>query len=116
MSKIAKCLAKVPLINWPITKLYQSIWYVLAHTMNDESYVKLRYRYYFHEKCNLDNPTTFNEKLNWMKLYGRDPKYSMLADKYRVKEYVSNIIGTEYVVPNYGHWKSFDLLVYYCYY
>ncbi len=59
-------------------------------------------------KVDLDNPKTFNEKLNWMKLYGRDPKYTIMADKYAAKKYVASIIGEEYIVPCLGVYNSFD--------
>lgn len=54
------------------------------------------------------NPKTFNEKLNWMKLFDRNPLYHKLVDKYEVKQYVEEVIGPEYVVPCYGVWNNFD--------
>jgi len=56
---------------------------------------------------NWKNPTSFNEKLNWMKLYDRKRLYSILADKYEVKAFVETVIGKEHVVPNIGVWNSF---------
>ncbi len=57
---------------------------------------------------NLDNPKTFNEKLNWMKIYYRNPLFPLLADKYLAKEYVAEKIGEQYLVPNFGVWDSVD--------
>lgn len=54
---------------------------------------------------NWKNPKTFNEKLQWLKLYDRRPEYTMMVDKYSVKEYVSSIIGSEYVIPTLGVWN-----------
>ena len=54
------------------------------------------------------NPRTFNEKLQWLKLYDRDPLYTRLVDKYNVKEYVSQVIGKEYIIPTLGIWTKFD--------
>ena len=56
----------------------------------------------------LENPQTFCEKLNWLKLNDQNPFYHKLADKYEVKSIVSEAIGSEYVVENYGIWDSFD--------
>ena len=56
----------------------------------------------------LKNPKTFQEKLQWLKLYDRNPKYTELVDKYRVKKYVSDAIGAEYVIPTLGVWNSVD--------
>lgn len=65
-------------------------------------YLKLQFQCLIHYRVNLKSPKTFNEKLLWLKLYDRNPLYTILADKYLVKKYVSDIIGDEFVVPNYG--------------
>lgn len=57
---------------------------------------------------NLKSPKTFNEKLNWIKLYDRNPMYTIMADKYLVKHYVADRIGEEYVVPCYGIWDKYE--------
>lgn len=59
-------------------------------------------------KMNLQNPKTFNEKLQWLKLHDRNPLYSKLVDKYEVKEYISDILGEEYIIPTIGIYNSFD--------
>ena len=60
------------------------------------------------KRLDLENPTTFNEKIQWIKLYDRNPIYSDLVDKYKVREYVRRVIGTNYLIPLLGSWKSFD--------
>lgn len=75
---------------------------------SDEDYIRLKYRLRFGKEINLQQPSGFNEKLNWMKLNYRNPMFTMMADKYWVKQYVANMIGEEYVVPCYGCWKSVD--------
>ena len=50
-------------------------------------------------KLNLDNPQSFNEKLQWLKLYDRRPEYTKMVDKYEVKKYVAGIIGEEHIIP-----------------
>lgn len=66
----------------------------------------------FHEKMgyklNLNNPQTFNEKLQWLKLYDRNPLYTTMVDKYAVKKYVADRIGEEYIIPTLGVWEKFD--------
>lgn len=57
---------------------------------------------------NLDNPESFNEKLQWLKLYNRNPLYTTLVDKYAVKKWVSEKIGEKYVIPTLGVWDKFD--------
>ena len=57
---------------------------------------------------NLDNPTTFNEKLQWLKLYNRRPEYTIMVDKYKVRDYISEKIGDEYLIPLIGVWDNPD--------
>lgn len=97
-----------PIIKNILLKVYHAFWNTAAHILGDKAYIKL----YFKEKVgypiNLDKPETFNEKLNWLKLYDRSPIYSMMADKYEVKRIVRERAGEEFVVPCYGVWSSFD--------
>ncbi|MBQ0030423.1 MAG: hypothetical protein KBT32_08310 [Bacteroidales bacterium] len=74
----------------------------------DDVYLKLRFRLKMGERLNLKNPKTFNEKLQWLKLYNRKPEYTTLVDKYAVKEYVATRIGNEYIIPTIGVWDSVE--------
>ena len=56
----------------------------------------------------LDNPQTFNEKIQWIKLHGITPHITRLTDKYLVREWIKEQIGEEYLVPLIGVWNSFD--------
>jgi len=66
------------------------------------------YRLYFGRKLNWDHPVTFNEKLQWLKLYNRKPEYTVMVDKVKAKEYIANIIGDQYIIPTLGVWDSPD--------
>lgn len=78
--------------------------------LNDESYVKLYYWFSMKKKLNLKNPQTYNEKLNWIKLYDHNPLYTILVDKYDVKKWVAECIGSQYIIPTLGVWhKSEDI-------
>lgn len=59
-------------------------------------------------KLNLKNPQSFNEKLQWLKLYDRNPEYTKMVDKYEVKKYISNTIGKDYIIPTLGIYNYFD--------
>lgn len=74
----------------------------------DKMYLKLRYRLTTGRKLDLDNPVTFNEKLQWLKLYDRRPEYTVMVDKVKAKEYVADRIGTEYIIPTLGVWDDPD--------
>ncbi|MBQ4418018.1 MAG: hypothetical protein II870_00150 [Synergistaceae bacterium] len=53
--------------------------------MSDEDFIKRKFKLAFGCDLNLKNPKTFNEKLNWLKLYDRNPEYTRMVDKYEVK-------------------------------
>lgn len=74
--------------------------------LSDRAFLKYAYRAHFGKKLNLKNPVTFNEKLNWLKLYNRNPEYRKLVDKYEVKNYIAEKIGEEYVIPTIGVWDK----------
>ena len=80
----------------------------LFKDMNDEEYLKKLFKCHMKRELNLDNPQTFNEKLQWLKLYDRKPEYTTMVDKYAVKKYVADIIGEEYIIPTLGVWNHFD--------
>lgn len=74
----------------------------------DNIYLKYKYRKIMGKPLNLKNPQTFNEKLQWLKLYDRKPIYTIMVDKYEAKQYVADIIGEEYIIPTLGVWDHFD--------
>lgn len=76
--------------------------------MDDEKFLKRLFYYRMNKPLDLDNPKTFNEKLQWLKLYDRKPEYTMMVDKYEVKKYVADKIGEEYIIPTYGVWDKFE--------
>ena len=76
--------------------------------MSDEDFLKLSYRINTGRELNLDDPKTFNEKLQWLKLYNRNPAYTNMVDKYAVKFLVSDRIGNEYIIPTIGLWEHFE--------
>lgn len=74
----------------------------------DKPYLKLKYWLVMGKKLNLDNPRSFTEKIQWLKLYDRNPKYTIMVDKLAVKEYVASIIGKDYIIPTLAVWDSVD--------
>lgn len=74
----------------------------------DRIYLQVVFFKHFHRFINFRNPRTFSEKLQWLKLYNRNPIYSVMVDKYLVKNYVASKIGEEYVVPTLGVWDHAD--------
>lgn len=80
----------------------------ITNYLSDETYLKLTYRIRFGEKLDINNPKTFNEKLQWLKLHDNNTDYITMVDKVLVKDYVAKIIGEDYIIPTLGVWDSFD--------
>lgn len=104
MNKILKCIKNpYKILNWIFSNIP-----IIGKKINDKTYLRIIYRAVFNKKLNLDNPITFNEKLQWLKLYDRKPIYTTMVDKYEAKRYVANIIGEEYIIPTLGVWDKFE--------
>lgn len=76
--------------------------------LDDKTYLKLFYFIFLGRRLNLRSPSTFNEKLQWLKLYDRRTMYTTMVDKYSAKKWVSEVIGSQYVIPTLGIWDTFD--------
>ena len=74
----------------------------------DKLYLTYLFKKNIGKRINWKNPKTFNEKLQWLKLYDRRPEYSTYVDKYKVREYISKTIGEEYLIPLLGVWDNPD--------
>ena len=76
--------------------------------LDDRHYLQLAYRAKLGKKLDLKNPTTYTEKLQWLKLYDRRDEYTRMVDKYEAKKYIAERIGEEYIIPTLGIYDSFD--------
>ena len=76
--------------------------------VSDKQYLKCDYRIKMGHKLNLKDPKRFNEKLQWLKLYNRNPFYNIIVDKYAVREYIKEKIGDEYLIPLLGVWDKIE--------
>ncbi len=92
---------------------FRNVFHSLAYggkllNMPDEQYLELFYYARTGKTLNLQEPKSYNEKLQWLKLYDRNPIYPKLVDKYEVKDYVAARIGSEHIIPTLGVWEHFD--------
>lgn len=78
----------------------------LLYCLNDRIYLKLIFKLRMGKSLNFSNCQTFNEKLQWLKLYNRQELLTSLVDKIKVKEYIGEIIGNKYIVPTLLVWNS----------
>lgn len=72
----------------------------------DELYLTILYFVEMRQVLDLEKPSSFNEKMQWLKLHDRNPLYTVLVDKYEVKEWVADRIGREHVLKTYRTWES----------
>lgn len=72
----------------------------------DKEYLEKIFKASMGYSLNLENPQTFNEKLQWLKLYNRNPAYTVMVDKYKVRDYIKETIGEEYLIPLLGVWDK----------
>ena len=74
--------------------------------VSSETLIKERYFENFGKKIDLNNPQTYTEKLQWLKLYDHRDIYTTMVDKYAAKQFVAERIGEEYVIPLLGVWDN----------
>lgn len=77
-------------------------------SISDKEYLEKLFKLRLGYDPDLSNPRTFNEKMQWLKLYDRKPLYSTLVDKYSMKAWVGAHIGEQYVIPTYAKWDNVE--------
>lgn len=90
------------------SRIYRNICRFGGKLLPDKLYLELMFQARMGKKCNLEDPKSYNEKLNWLKLHDRNNKYTMLADKYAVREYIKKTIGEDYLIPMLGIWNRVE--------
>lgn len=80
----------------------------IAFLFADKTFLKIEYYLRIGKTLNLKNPQTFNEKLQWLKLHNRKPEYTQMVDKIGAKDFVSAIIGSEYIIPTIACYDSVE--------
>ena len=73
--------------------------YKVGKLIPDRLWIEFKYYLRFKKRCNLKHPQTFNEKLQWLKLYDQRNEHTTMVDKYAMKEYVTKVVGPGHVVP-----------------
>lgn len=89
-------------IRWKLDKLH------FFDNWKDESVLKLAYWIYHFSIPDLSNPRSFNEKLLWLKINDHNPNYTNMVDKVEVKKYISEKIGSEFLIKTLGVYEKFD--------
>lgn len=98
----------ISLIKKPGIMLYKAGSICRIKLLADKTYIKLVCSSIFGKGFCLDSPQTFNEKLQWLKLYDRKPEYTVMVDKYKARDYIAEKIGAGYLIPMLGVWNAPD--------
>lgn len=77
-------------------------------SIDDETALKLLYQSIFKQQLDLDNPKSFNEKIQWLKLYDRNPAYQEMVDKITAKEWAGELIGEDHIIPTLQAWSDVE--------
>ena len=91
-----------------VYKVNEDLIFSAMNELSDRECVYIRYYARTGQYLNLERPITFNEKLQWLKVYDYKPIYNTLTDKLAAKEYIGSLIGEEHIIPTIGIWDSFD--------
>lgn len=103
---MSKLFTAIKLIQQSPNDFFSSLLVNLSFLFPDKLYLKLMFRCKMGYWMDLDNPKTFSEKLQWLKLHNRNPLYTTLVDKYAVKKWVADKIGEKHVIPMLGVWNN----------
>lgn len=107
--KISYLLARgMEAVFHPFYRMQMLSMYGFFDNLSDEEWLKKAYKRYKKKELDLDNPETFCEKVQWLKLYDRNPAYIKMVDKYEAKKFAESILGEGHVIPSYGVWDNFD--------
>lgn len=83
--------------------------HIASYIKDDATFIKIKWKLSdMQYPLNLENPRTFSEKLQWLKLHDRHSEYTQMVDKATAKDYVASIVGDKYIIPTYGIWNSVD--------
>lgn len=86
--------------------ILKNIVMTLGQCIPDKIFLDLRYWLFFHRRINWNNPQRLTEKIQWLKIYDRNPQYTIMVDKYLAKGYVAEKIGNQYIIPTLTVWEN----------
>ena len=88
--------------------VYKNIKQFTFSLLPDKLYLTLLFHHRFGYWMDWNNPQTYNEKLQWLKIHDRHPEYTRMVDKAAVKDFVASIIGKEYIIPTLATYNTVD--------
>lgn len=85
-----------------MNRILKNIVYHAPWLLSDKRFLKLSFELHLGYRPDLENPRSFNEKLQYLKLYDRQERYIPMVDKASAKQWAASIIGEEHIIPTIG--------------
>ena len=77
-------------------------------SLSDEEFLKKVFPKYMGYPLDLENPKTFSEKLQWLKVNYREPIQTVMVDKHEAKHFIAQRVGDQYIIPTLAIWDSVE--------
>ena len=77
-------------------------------SLSDEEFLKKVFPKYMGYPLDLENPKTFSEKLQWLKVNYREPIQTVMVDKHEAKHFIAHRVGDQYIIPTLAVWDSVE--------
>ncbi len=91
-----------------MNRLLKNMVYHTPRLFSDRTYLELYFELHMGYRPDLDNPVTFNEKIQWLKLHDRRAEYASMTDKCEAKKFAARVIGQEHIIPTLAVYDSAD--------
>ncbi|WP_365298890.1 ATP-grasp fold amidoligase family protein [uncultured Veillonella sp.] len=77
-------------------------------SLSDAEFLKTVFPKYMGYPLDLENPKTFSEKLQWLKVNYRNPIQTVMVDKHEAKHFIAERVGNQYIIPTLAVWDSVE--------
>ena len=77
-------------------------------SLSDEEFLKKVFPKYMGYPLDFENPKTFSEKLQWLKVNYREPIQTIMVDKHEAKDFIAHRVGDQYIIPTLAVWDSVE--------
>jgi len=108
LKKVKRIIRRYPQLTYHAKNLNFSFYKILTYIIKDEAYIKIQYKNRLGKTLNLENPTLYNEKIQWLKLNYKDPLLNQCVDKWEVKDYVRSKGLSNILIPAIGLYDTIE--------
>lgn len=106
--RLKNFLMRFPELYFYVDLLYRRWTAFQLNRMTEEEFLAEDIEKEIGRKLDLENPRSFTEKLNWIRIHGDIEPYYIYADKLLVRKYIAEKVGEQYLVPLLGVWDNAD--------